>query len=429
MIDILVKDKETLFIEPLNDLGVGLIDIHSTPRATITDALANIEFAVIVNRHNNGDIEFHASVVVVDTMARSAMYNARTIFERYVVGIDKFTDFALVGKNRLLVLIASKICAGHRPFATVSATSKFVVPAKTLATFLNQITGDNGGATIDNNSYVFCRRVKNDTLVCRKRPWRSGPNGYIHLAFVRLKTSRSSRHFKADEDSGAYFVAVFNFSFSKCCVTMAAPMNGLAATIHTAVKVEFLENLNVTCFIFRQVGEVRIIPLSTHAKALEALALAVKLLSGVFATDLTERSRINLSHFLFAELLFNLVFNRQAMTIPARNIGCVEAAHRLVLNDEVFKDLIEGMTDMNRAICIRRTIVQDEGCIILVLFKHLCVNVDVIPILKALRFVFRQVRTHREVGARQIHGLLVAVGHDAPFLHPCICITMKLYRT
>ena len=69
--------------EPLNDLGVGLIDIHSTPRATITDALANIEFAVIVNRHNNGDIEFHASVVVVDTMARSAMYNARTIFERY----------------------------------------------------------------------------------------------------------------------------------------------------------------------------------------------------------------------------------------------------------------------------------------------------------------------------------------------------------
>lgn len=69
MIDILVKDKETLFIEPLNDLGVGLIDIHSTPRATITDALANIEFAVIVNRHNNGDIEFHASVVVVDTMA------------------------------------------------------------------------------------------------------------------------------------------------------------------------------------------------------------------------------------------------------------------------------------------------------------------------------------------------------------------------
>lgn len=117
------------------------------------------------------------------------------------------------------------------------------------------------------------------------------------------------------------------------------------------------------------------------------------------------------------------------MTVPARNIGSIEATHGLVLNDEVFKDLIEGMTDMNRAICVRRTIVQDEGCIILVLFKHLCVNVNVVPILKALRFVFRQVRTHREVGARQIHGLLVAVGHDAPFLHPCICITMKLYRT
>ena len=357
------------------------------------------------------------------------MNNTRTIFERYVVGIDKFADFALVGKNRLLVLIASKICAGHRPFTTVSATSKFVVPAKTLTAFLNQITGNDGGATIDNNSYVFCRRVKNDALVCGERPWRSGPDGYIHLAFIRFKASRGSRHFKTNEDGRAYFVAVFDFSFSKCRVAVATPMNGLTATIHTAIKIELLENLNVACFIFRQVGKVRIIPLSTHTKALEALALTVKLLSSVFATDLAERSRIDLGHLLFAELFLNLIFNRQAMTVPAGNIGCVETAHRLVLNDEVFKDLIEGMADMNGAICIRRTIVQDEGCIILVLFKHLCVNVDVVPILKALRFVFRQVRTHREVGARQIHGLLVAVGHDAPFLHPCICITMKLYRT
>ena len=108
------------------------------------------------------------------------------------------------------------------------------------------------------------------------------------------------------------------------------------------------------------------------------------------------------------------------MAVPARNVGSVIAAHRLVIHDEVFEDLVEGVADMDGAVGIRRAIVQDEGLVVLVLFQHLGVDIDIVPILKALRFVLGQVRAHREVGARQIHGLLVAVGHGATFLHPCL---------
>ena len=210
---------------------------------------------------------------------------------------------------------------------------------------------------------------------------------------------------------------------------MAAPMDGLAAAVDAAVKVELLEDLDVAGFVFGQVRKVGVVPLTANAKTLEALALAVELLGGVFAADLAERCRVDLRHLFFAELLFYLVLDRQAMAVPTGNVRRIVAAHGLVLNDEILKDLVERMADMDGAVCIRRAIMQDEGRIVLVLFKHLCVNVDVIPVLKALGFVFRQVRTHREVGARQIHGLLVAVGHGAPFLHPCFCITMKLYPT
>ena len=59
---------------------------------------------------------------------------------------------------------------------------------------------------------------------------------------------------------------------------------------------------------------------------------------------------------------------------------------------------------------------KNERSVVLVLLKHLVINVNIVPELKALWFIFGQVRAHREVGARQVHGLLVAIGHDATFL-------------
>lgn len=83
---------------------------------------------------------------------------------------------------------------------------------------------------------------------------------------------------------------------------------------------------------------------------------------------------------------------------------------------EILQDLVERMPQVNRAIGIRRAIVQDERTSVLVLFEHLMVNVDVVPKLEASRLILREVASHRKISFGQIHGFFVTVRHDMTFL-------------
>ncbi len=106
-------------------------------------------------------------------------------------------------------------------------------------------------------------------------------------------------------------------------------------------------------------GEVRVRPVADELQADEILPLAVDLLARVIATLTTECRCI---HFLpnLADLFLNVELNRQAMTVPTRNIRRVKAAEGLALDDNILEDLVDRMTDMNLAIGIRGAIVQDE---------------------------------------------------------------------
>ena len=119
------------------------------------------------------------------------------------------------------------------------------------------------------------------------------------------------------------------------------------------------------------------------------------------------------------------MLNRLTMAVPTGNIGCEVTALCVALVYKVFQNLIESMTNMNRAICIRRTIMQYKRSVVLILFKHLMININIVPELKALWFVFGQICTHRKVGARQVHSLLVAIGHGATFL-PLLVLSLYL---
>ncbi len=420
MVDVLVQDEHAALVEPLDDLGVGLVHIHAAPRAAVAERVAHIELAVVIDRHDNRDVELHAGVVVVHAMAGSAMDDAGAVFQGYVVGVDELAQLALVAEDGLLVLVAGKVGTGHCPLRAVGTQCQLVGPAEALAALLHQIACHNGCAAFNHNGHVFRGGVQDNAGVGGKRPGRGGPDGHVQLTLVSLEPSGDGGHFEAHEDSRAYLVAVLDLGFGQSGMAMAAPVNGLASAVHAAVEVELLEDLDVAGLVFGQIGEVRVVPLAAHAQALEALALAIELLGCVFAADLAEGGGVDLRHLLFAELLFHLVLDGKAVAVPTGNVRSVVAAHGLVLHDEVFEDLVEGMADMDGAVSVGRAVMQDEGLVVLVLFQNLCVNIDIVPILKALRFVLGQVRAHREVGARQIHGLLVAVGHGATFLHPCL---------
>ena len=184
-------------------------------------------------------------------------------------------------------------------------------------------------------------------------------------------------------------------------------MDGLAAAVDAAVEVELLEDLDVAGLVFRQVGEVGVVPLAAHAQALEALALAVELLGGVLAADLAEGGGVDLLHLFRAELVFNLVLDGQAVAVPAGHVGSVVAAHALVFDDDVLEHLVEGVADVDGAVGVRGAVVQDEGGVVLVGLEDLGVEVHLLPLLEALGLALGQAGLHLEAGLREVHGVLV----------------------
>ena len=48
------------------------------------------------------------------------------------------------------------------------------------------------------------------------------------------------------------------------------------------------------------------------------------------------------------------------MTIPARNIRRIEARQSFTFDDDVFENLVDGMTDMNISVGVGRAVMQNE---------------------------------------------------------------------
>jgi hypothetical protein len=57
---------------------------------------------------------------------------------------------------------------------------------------------------------------------------------------------------------------------------------------------------------------------------------------------------------------FDLVLDGQAVAVPARHVGRVEAGHGLGADDDVLEDLVERVADVDAAVGVGRAVVQHE---------------------------------------------------------------------
>ena len=153
------------------------------------------------------------------------------------------------------------------------------------------------------------------------------------------------------------------------------------------------------------------LPVRIHAQTLEAVALDVDEALGPFAAQAANSGLGQLAHLFGAQLLFHFMLDGLAMAVPTGDVGGKVAALGVALVDEVLQDLIESMSDVDGPVCIRGSIMQNEGLVVLVLFQDLAVDIQIIPPFQALRLVFGQISAHGEIGCRQIHALLVLVAH------------------
>ncbi len=171
-------------------------------------------------------------------------------------------------------------------------------------------------------------------------------------------------------------------------MTVRAPVHRLASLVDCALVPNRLKYLDIGGIIVVGVREVGVVPLAKDAEALEALALDVDIFNSHLAAYLTDCGLWKLVEFLRPETLFNLVLNRLAMTIPARDVLYVIALHHVIAIDEVLGDLIHGMAQVYGAVCIGRAIVQDKFRMTGILFTLQIINVVVFPCLQTLGLVF-----------------------------------------
>lgn len=162
--------------------------------------------------------------------------------------------------------------------------------------------------------------------------------------------------------------------------------------------------------------EVGVVPIAQNAQALEALALQVDVLDGELVAELADLGRGGLVELLGAHLGLDLVLDRLAVAVPTGHVRGLITLHGLVAVDHVLGDLVHRVTQVDRAVGVGRTVVQDELLVALVLLEHELVHVVLLPALETLRLALRQGRPHGELGLGQVHGLLVLVCHEYPSL-------------
>ncbi len=150
-------------------------------------------------------------------------------------------------------------------------------------------------------------------------------------------------------------------------------------------------------------GQVGILPISNHAQALELFRLCIDPFLGELAAFLTEGQFINRVFILslFAVAFFDFPLDRQAVTIPTRNIRRVITQHLPAFINHVFKDFIQGVPHMDIAVGVRRAVMQNPFRFPFGSFADFAIQINLLPFLNHRGLFFGQVAAHREFCLRK----------------------------
>ena len=411
--DLHLGHEHAAVAQELDDVRIGLVGVHAGERAAGAELLAVVEAAVVVDGHADVHALLHADVVVVDAVAGRVVDDTGTVLGAHVVGQQRHALDPV--EDGLLVVQVVEDLGGDLVRLAIDHHGRNV-PAGDAAHLLGEVLEHDLGAAVVLDGGIDGLGLERDRLVGRDGPGGGGPDHEVHGAVKGLEAGRLARELEAHVDGRARLVAVLDFGLGQRRVAVLAPVHGLMAAIDHAAIEHGLEGLNVSRVVLMVEREVRVIPVAQDAQALEALALQVDVLDGKLVAQLANLRDARLVELLRAEFLLDLVLDGLAVAVPTGDVGGLIALHRLVAVDHVFGDLVHRVAQVDGTVGIRRTVVQHELLVALVLLEHELVDVVLLPALQAIRLALRQGRPHGELGLGQVHGLLVLVCHEYPLL-------------
>ena len=148
------------------------------------------------------------------------------------------------------------------------------------------------------------------------------------------------------------------------------------------------------------------IPVAPHSQAAKLLPLDVDEVARRLRRPLPQLHRVD-PMAVDVEAADGGDLRGQPVVVPPRNVGAVEAPHRLVLDHHILQHFVQRLAEMDIAVREGGAIVQDVLGASLSLLLNGPIEVDLLPELLYARLHLAQVRPHRKIGLRQVQRLLI----------------------
>ncbi len=255
-------------------------------------------------------------------------------------------------------------------------------------------------------------RVQRNGKVRRQCPGRGRPDRdrnpriTTQLDAKRTPEGRRIEHTKAHVHRRRGPLLVLDLGLCKRRAAVHAPVHRLHALQQMAIGNDAPERAHDIGLEGKIHGEIGILPVTEHTEANEILALALHLAEGIVATVRAKLVMAD-SHARLADLLLDIELDRQSVTVPTRHIGSIVAVQCACLDDDVLQDLVHRVPDMDLAVGVRRTVVQDEFRSPGPCRPNLSIDILGLPARQHLGLARGQVRLHGKSGLGKVQRVLV----------------------
>ena len=385
----------------MQDNRIGIFIEHTCVLACISCGHA---LAVYRNDHRNFRILL-AHNKVFCAKARCRVYTAGTGFQRNVVADDnqRLAIHQRMLRGHILQLRAHDGAQNLIRFNLCSSDDR-----------RNQVGCQHVNLAV---RYLYKgilkARIQRNCQVARQCPRSRRPNHEVYVfccADDRADLALIVLDCELDVDGRTLVVLVLNFSLSQSGLIVRAPVYRLHAAVNIALLCHLAKDGDLLCNKIVGQRQIRVIPVTDNAQTLKLGSLGVYVLQCELLALVAE--------VLVADLMSVqtksgncLTLDRQTVGVPARHIRRLEACHILVTHDEVLEDLVQCVTQMQIAVCIRRAIVENKERLALVFLHHCMVNILFLPLLQKFRLALWKTRAHRKIGLRKIDCLVVILRH------------------